>query len=38
MLDAITLAEGHLASNVNLTLVLENLAAQLAVEPTGLVV
>lgn len=38
MTDAIQLAEGFLGSNVNLTLLLENLAAQMAVEPTALVV
>jgi DNA polymerase-3 subunit delta' len=32
-LDSIHAAEGHLASNVNLTMLFENLAAQLALEP-----
>ncbi len=34
-IDAIQAAEGHLASNVNLTLLLENLAAQLVAEPVA---
>lgn len=35
-IDAIQAAEGHLASNVNLGMLLENLAAQLALEPAVL--
>jgi DNA polymerase-3 subunit delta' len=34
-LDAVQAAEGFLASNVNMTMLLENLAAQLAVEPVA---
>ena len=37
MIDAIQAAEVYLATNVNLTLVLENLCAQMAAEPTAIV-
>lgn len=34
-IDSVTQAEQHLASNVNLAMVMENLAAQLGAEPVG---
>ena len=32
-IDAVSAAEGHLASNVNLALLLENLVAQMSSDP-----